>query len=72
MPRPGPAPPQAAALDYVRAPASQYAMPEKKAGGKGGKDEHRLSKKLATMAKAGKAKRAAVASVEGRNVTIQH
>lgn len=35
---------QAAALDYVKAPSGQFAMPEKKAGGKGGKDEHKLSR----------------------------
>lgn len=63
-------PPQAAALDYVKAPSSSFAMPEKARGG-GKKDEHKLAKKLATMAKAGKVKRAAVASIEGRDVTVQ-
>lgn len=65
--------PQAAALDYVKAPSSRFAMPEAGKGGKKDKaDEHKLSKKLKTMAKGGRAGRAAVASVEGRNVTIQH
>ncbi|EFN50726.1 hypothetical protein CHLNCDRAFT_142536 [Chlorella variabilis] len=64
--------PQAASLDYVKAPSSQFAMPEKKGPGGKGKDEHKLSKKLKGMAKGGRAGRAAVVSVEGRNVTVQH
>ncbi|KAL4438503.1 hypothetical protein ABPG77_000151 [Micractinium sp. CCAP 211/92] len=65
--------PQAAALDYVKAPSSRFAMPEAgKAGKKDKADDHKLSKKLKTMAKGGRSGRAAVASVEGRNVTIQH
>ncbi|KAL4424116.1 hypothetical protein ABPG75_001417 [Micractinium tetrahymenae] len=65
--------PQAAALDYVKAPTSKFAMPEAAKGGKKDKaDEHKLSKKLKGMAKGGRTGRAAVASVEGRNVTIQH
>lgn len=67
--------PQAAALDYVKAPTSNYAMPEM-GGGKGGKKDkdgdHKLAKKLKVMAKGGRTGRAAIASVEGRNVTIQH
>ena len=63
--------PQAAALDYVKAPSSQYAMVEKKAGGKDKGGEHKLTKKLKGMAK-GKVARAAVVSVEGRNVTVRH
>lgn len=47
-------------------------MPEKKGPGGKGKDEHKLSKKLKGMAKGGRAGRAAVVSVEGRNVTVQH
>ena len=69
---------QAAQLDYVKAPTGQYAMPEKKKVGSG-KDkggaagEHKLTKKLKGMAaKGGRPGRAAVVSVEGRNVTIQH
>ncbi|PRW61505.1 IWS1-like protein [Chlorella sorokiniana] len=63
--------PQAAALDYVKAPSGKFAMPEAKKGGKKG-DEHKLTKKLKGMTKGARAGRAAVASVEGRNVTIQH
>lgn len=63
--------PQAAALDYVKAPSGKFAMPETKKGGKKG-DEHKLTKKLKGMSKGARAGRAAVASVEGRNVTIQH
>lgn len=47
---------QAAALDYVKAPSSRFAMPEAGKGGKKDKaDEHKLSKKLKTMAKGGRA-----------------
>ncbi|PSC74366.1 transcription elongation factor (TFIIS) family [Micractinium conductrix] len=65
--------PQAAALDYVKAPTSQFGMPDSgKGGAKDKAAEHKLSKKLKTMSKGGRAGRAAIASVEGRNVTIQH
>ncbi len=64
---------QAASLDYIKAPSSNLAMPEKKSGGSKGKDEHKLTKKLNSMAKGARnTGRAAVVSVEGRNVTVQH
>ncbi|KAL4853818.1 hypothetical protein ACK3TF_005298 [Chlorella vulgaris] len=64
--------PQAAALDYVKAPSSQFAMPEKKGPGGKGRDEHKLTKKLKGMSKGNKTGRAAVVSVEGRQVTLRH
>lgn len=61
--------PEAAALDYVKRPESKVKMVEKRAGGKAG--EHKLTKKLKSMAKRSTSQAANV-SVEGRNVTLQH
>ena len=47
-------------------------MPEKKGPGGKGKDEHKLTKKLKGMTKGTRTGRAAVVSVEGRNVMVQH
>lgn len=55
IPHPTQPPAQAAALDYVKAPSSRFAMPEAgKAGKKDKADDHKLSKKLKTMAKGGR------------------
>lgn len=47
-------------------------MPEKKGPGGKGRDEHKLTKKLKGMSKGNKTGRAAVVSVEGRQVTLRH
>lgn len=62
--------PQAASLDYVRAPKSKATMPEQKRGGSR-QGEHKLSKKLATLGKGSKSARASQVSVEGRNVMVR-
>lgn len=59
--------PQAASLDYIKAPESKVMMVDKKGSSKGG--DHKLTKKLNTMGKK-VSSRAANVSVEGRNVNF--
>ena len=62
---------QAAALDYVKAPTSQFGMPDSgKGGAKDKAAEHKLSKKLKVRMRRGKRRGSAVARRPCRSVHV--